>query len=129
MTMNEPKLELDAILEGKKSFQKLTIIRYALLDVVDSPFLNKGSFDMLSIIPSWYVMTADIKELSQYSTDSKDKIREAAYQKADEMEDFSEITKFTKDFVEYIQSLSKIAPDSSGDASVETKGKKAPTAS
>jgi hypothetical protein len=130
--MSEPKLELDSILDSnsvQRPFKALTIARYALLDLVESPFLGKAKFSVMTVIPSWYVMTAEISDLKKYNSKNVDKLMEAAVEAADTIEDVNFLTDFTKKFLEYMAEVNKVGPDESGDSKMKTKGKKAQTAS
>lgn len=132
----EPRLAIDAILEyGEtgKTIKPLTVARYGLLSLLDSPFLKKHSeesdFTLFAIVPTWYVMTAETKDLRGYDSRNLDLLRQRAFEKADTVTDPKVITDFTVEFVRYLADLMKIAPDSPALKDGETKSKKAPTAS
>lgn len=126
--MAEPKLELDSILDAPEQhpFEVLSVARYALLDLVDSPFLGKQPFNLASVIPSWYIMTSGVKELRSFNSKNIDELKARAFEKADTITDMGLLTKFTKAFLAYLDEMNKVAPDGDGK---ETKGKKAATAS
>ena len=135
--MSEPKLELDAILENDETeqpFYPLSIARYALLMLVDSPFFKTQTtpedFSILNILPTWYVMTAETKDLRRYGTKNIGELKERAFEKADTITDPRELARFSKQFVGYLADLMKIAPEASADSDKEqNKGKKAQTVS
>ena len=126
--MAEPKLELDAILDNPEQhpFEVLSVARYALLDLVDSPFLGKQSFNLASVIPSWFIMTTNREQLRKYNSKNADELKATAMERADMLTDPAVLTRFTKAFLAYLDEMNKIAPDGDGK---ETKGKKAATAS
>jgi len=123
--MAEPKLELDAILDNPEQhpFEVLSVARYALLDLVDSPFLGKQSFNLASVIPSWFIMTSNIKDIRGFNSKNIDELKARAVEKADTITDISAMTRFTKAFLAYLDEMNKIAPDAT-----EDKGKKAESA-
>ena len=123
--MAEPKLELDSILDAPEQhpFEVLSVARYALLDLVDSPFLGKQSFNLASVIPSWYIMTTDREQLRKYNSKNVDELKATAMERADTLTDISAMTRFTKAFLAYLDEMNKIAPDAT-----ENKAKKAESA-
>ena len=123
--MAEPKLELDAILDNPEQhpFGVLSVARYALLDLVDSPFLGKQPFNLSSVIPSWYIMTSNIKDIRGFNSKNIDELKARAVEKADTITDISAMTRFTKAFLAYLDEMNKIAPDAT-----ENKAKKAESA-
>ena len=135
--MSEPKLALDSILENeetKQPFHPVTIARYALLTLIDSPFFKTNTspedFSIINILPTWYVMTADTKDLRKYDSRNVDELKECAFDKADKITDPNELREFTESFVKYLTDLMKIAPDAQADDDkTKQHGKKVPTAS
>lgn len=85
MASSDPKIVVDAILaEGNPDEQikvyPVTIRRYALLEKLDSPFVNSDKeFNVDSIVPSVFVMTRDVAELKKFCNASSDTIRDAAF--------------------------------------------------
>lgn len=62
--MENPKAAIDALLEstveaGKLKVYPLTVARYALLELVESPLvtLASGKLAVVDVIPSIYIMT------------------------------------------------------------------------
>lgn len=117
--MAEPKLELDSILDSPEQhpFEVLSVARYALLDLVDSPFLGKQSFNLASVIPSWFIMTSGVKELRSFNSKNIDELKARAFEKADTITDMGLLTRFTKAFLAYLDEMNKIAPDATEDQS------------
>ena len=86
MATSNPKTAIDAILDsGKKqsgilgNMYPLTIARYALLDLVDSPFVKKGKVEFDNLLVSLYIMCQEAKELSKYNSHNIEKIKEDAF--------------------------------------------------
>ena len=132
----EPRLEIEAILEYGETgstIKPLTVARYGLLSLLDSPFLKQhteeSDFTLFAILPTWYVMTAETEELRGYSPRNIDLLRQKAFEKADRITDPKAITDFTVEFVRYLADLMKIAPEAQALKEGETRSKKAPTAS
>lgn len=132
----EPRLAIDAILEyGEtgKTIKPLTVARYGLLSLLDSPFLKKhaeeSDFTLFAIVPTWYVMTAETKDLRGYDSRNLELLRQRAFEKADTVTDPKVITDFTVEFVRYLADLMKIAPEAQALKEGETRSKKAQTAS
>lgn len=127
--MSNPKIALDALLatSGKMiSLYPLNVARYALIELLDSPFLGKSEFNFLNVLPTWYVMTTDIKELKRYNSKNIDELKSAALI-ASESVNLEDITEFVKIFSESLMELHKMTPEGTEDANKETKGKKVPT--
>ena len=74
--MEDPKTAIDSILEtsridkaSKAEVKPLTIARYALLELVKSPFVTQGEeFTVLSIVPTLFIMLNDVEQLRGYTS-------------------------------------------------------------
>ena len=74
--MEDPKTAVDSILETAKTDKEskvevkpLTIARYALLELVQSPFVTPGvEFTVLNVVPTLFVMLNDVEELRGYTS-------------------------------------------------------------
>ena len=61
--MNDPTSAINAILDDETTINKttvypITLARYALLELVDSPFISSGKdMSISNILPSLYIMT------------------------------------------------------------------------
>ena len=67
--MDDPVNAIDTLLENDNLTKPLTIARFALLELVDSPFISTGKeFTVMNIIPSAYIMTHDVKELKGFNS-------------------------------------------------------------
>lgn len=127
--MSEPKLAIDAILDNPEqhTFKPLSVARYALLDLVDSPFVGKQPFNLASVIPSFFIMTAESSDLRKYNSRNVDKLTGDALEFADGISDPKILSNFTKEFLDYMAELNKIAPDSTDDPKVKKKETDPPT--
>lgn len=121
----EPKSAIQAILDNeiqignnKYTIYPLTIQRYALLALIESPLLTGGNLELLDLFPTLYIMTHDVKTLSKYTTKNKQALIEDA---ASESENWS-ITDAQAIIDSLIKTLSftlKIAASDTGDKKKE----------
>lgn len=76
MAGENPTSAIDAILEDDKEIGNnglriypLTLGRYALLELVKSPLINKETeFSTLTLIPTFYIMTREVSELKGFNS-------------------------------------------------------------
>lgn len=75
MAGENPKSAIDAILEDDKELKSglrifpITLGRYALLELVKSPLIDKDTkFSTISLIPTFYIMTREVSELKGYNS-------------------------------------------------------------
>lgn len=116
MSNGNPTTALDAILEtesNKTSIKPLTIARYALLELAESPLVTQGKkADLNNLIPSLYIMTQDINVLKGYNSTNIDKLVEEAFIWADNFEDLTLINDLIKKIVDKTKQVSEVAPKS-----------------
>lgn len=74
MQMDDPKLAIDAVIEPEStdiagiSCKKITIARYAWLELVGSPFIDfEKKFTVSNLITSLYICQLDAEDLKKYS--------------------------------------------------------------
>lgn len=77
--MDNPKAAIDALLEstvkaGSLEVHPLTVARYALLELVDSPIVvpKEESLNVVDVVPTVYIMTQPAAKLSKYTSRSID---------------------------------------------------------
>lgn len=77
--MDNPKAAIDALLEstveaGALKVYPLTVARYALLELIDSPLvtLESGKLTVVDVLPSIYIMTQEAGSLAKYSSKNTD---------------------------------------------------------
>lgn len=121
-----PKAALDAILDedvevaGLK-IRKLTAARYALLELVDSPFTDfSKQFTVSSLVPSLYICTAETSQLKGWNSKNIEGLVEKSMEWADTV-DLSEIGPAVDHILEQLREILKIAP---GTGSAEDGQKK-----
>lgn len=87
--MTNPKAAIDTILEADKKLgtveiKPLTLGRYALLELVGSPFIDKDTkFSTMNLLPTFYVMTQDYKDLVGYNSTNIGELKEKAFEWAE----------------------------------------------
>lgn len=89
--MENPKATIDTILEdetgiGELKVQKLTMSRYALLELVSSPFVNsEQKFTIANLIPTFYIMTQEKERLRGFNSRNIDELVDRSMEWADEL--------------------------------------------
>lgn len=126
-TTKNPVQAADAILETDfeadgLTVHPLTLGRYALLELLESPFMfTSKKFTLSEVIPSAYVMTQPISEIAGYDSTSIADLRKKALVWADEG-DFKHFDKVIAAILRRIQLVNDAAPHgSSGEESTEKK--------
>lgn len=90
MNDKNPTVALDALLEstvkvGNLEVHPLTVARYALLEMAQSPLVNFGNkLDILTAIPSVYIMAMPAKELRKYNSHNIETLKEDAFEWAED---------------------------------------------
>lgn len=117
--MNDPKAAINSILDDETTINHttvypITLARYALLELVDSPFIGSGKdMSISNILPSLYIMThkSELKGITSRNIDS-------LYDKATEWADtmgIDEIPAIIKEVIDKVNDLMKVAPTSGSD--------------
>lgn len=121
-----PKAAIDALLETEKTdgnsvvVQPITMGRYALLELVNSPFITSDSkFSLTNLIPSFYVMTQPIANLKGYNSKNIDKLIENAMEWADEF-DVDDSNNLITAIFDKLGLMRKVSPNGT-DEDVRTK--------
>lgn len=85
MATENPKSAIDAILEDDKELESgvriypITLGRYALLELVKSPLIDKDTpFSTSTLIPTFYIMTRDFTELRGFNSRNIEELEMAA---------------------------------------------------
>lgn len=116
-TENNPEIVLDAVLETPSTFgdvtiNDITILRYAYLEKLQSPFIDASKeFSVQNIVPSVYVLAADKKELRKYSTDIE-ALKLDALDWADEHLKIEDVPAMINCIVQKFTQMNKAAPSS-----------------
>ena len=125
--MNDPKAAINAILDDETTINHttvypITLARYALLELVDSPFIGSGKdMSISNILPSLYIMTHK-SELKGITSRNIDSLYEKATEWADDM-GIDEIPEIIKEVIEKVSELMKTAPTSGSDEDDPSKKK------
>lgn len=90
--MENPKLAIEAIVDGEKQIGGLTVYpvtigRYALLELVESPFVVKGKeFTIYNLVPSFYIMCNPKEKLRGYTRKKVDDLVENSMEWSESLE-------------------------------------------
>ena len=126
--MNDPTASINAILDDETTINSttvypITLARYALLELVDSPFIGSGKdMSISNILPSLYIMTHDKSELKGITSRNIDSLYDKATEWADDM-GIDEIPAIIKEVIEKVQELMKTSPTSGQDDDDPSKKK------
>lgn len=126
--MEDPKAAVDSILETAKTdkasnaeVKPLTIARYALLELVKSPFVTAGEeFTILSIVPTLFIMLNDVEELRGYSSSNVQELRDRALVWSESI-DIDSMSGVLEDIQDKVMRMLKVAPSSSAPTSTKKK--------
>lgn len=114
--MADPKIAIDTVLETEKNItdeikiEKLTLGRYALLDLVDSPFINnKIEFTAINLLPTFFIMTQPKEVIKNYNSKNIEELIAKSIEWAD---DFSPdiISKMIDAVAEKFGLVKKVSP-------------------
>lgn len=118
--MNDPKAAINSILDDETTINSttvypITLARYALLELVESPFIGSGKdMSISNILPSLYIMTHDKSELKGITSRNIDNLYEKATEWADDI-GIDTIPEIIKEVIEKVQELMKTSPTSGSD--------------
>ena len=116
MSKDNPIAAVDALLEtdtnnASTHIHPMTIARYALLELVESPIVMRSQkVTIESIIPTLYIMTAGVEELKGYNSKNIDKLKDAAFVWADEQTNLSIFDELLAKTVDKTKELNTVAP-------------------
>lgn len=119
---DNPKAALDSVLEAEKEagglkIWPLTLGRYALLELVESPFVCKDAkFSTYKLIPTFYVMTRSPAELKGYTSGNVDSLVEKAFEWA-ETEDIKDSAAIVDELLRKFELVGKVRPEAAEDPS------------
>ena len=115
----DPKIAIDTVLETEKQIAKftvypLTLARYALLELVESPFLTPNKeFTPITLLDTFYIMTADKSALRKYNSKNIDELHAEAMDFGEELEP-NVFAKLIDEVASKFGLLNKVAPQSVG---------------
>ena len=122
--MTDPIKALDAALSPAKDVEEIkvypiTLARYALLELVKSPFVTASKdFTTLAMIPTIYVCCADTAELKKYNSSNVDELKQDAITFADNI-DPKKLGSLVKELDSRIRQLLDVAPQIPEDGNVK----------
>ena len=122
--MENPKAAIDALLEsavqaGRLTVYPLTVARYALLELIESPLVVvnlETKLTTLDVIPSIYVMTQPAKALSKYNSKNIDKLKEDAFEWAEDGVTAASVPMVINMLAQKLLDLRRVAPEAVEDS-------------
>ena len=87
--MTNPKTAVDAILDSESKIDGITIYpmtlaRYALLELVESPFVTPNvKFTISNLVPSFFICCSPIDQLKGINSKNLDKLNDRALEWAE----------------------------------------------
>ena len=117
MATENPKSAIDAILEDDKELKSglrifpITLGRYALLELVKSPLIDRDTkFSTLSLIPTFYIMTREVSELRGYNSRNIEQLEEDAMEWA-ESQTISDSGELLDELLQKFNLVQRVRPD------------------
>lgn len=113
--MSNPTSAIDAILTSEKEVDNIkiypmTLARYALLELVESPFVSKNSkFTVTNLVPSFYIMCSPIEALKGINSKNIEQLNERALIWAEALPSTS-TDKLIPAIMEALGLIQKVAP-------------------
>lgn len=124
--MNDPKTVIDAVLQTQENTDgvvvyPITLARYALLEIVESPFTTSGKpMTTGELIPSLFIICSPKEVLKKYNTRKADALFEDAFEWAEGVDPAS-LNKIMQLAVQKIQDMMSVAPTSTEDDNSKKK--------
>lgn len=115
--MNSPKSAINAILDDETTTNSIkvypiTLARYALLELVESPFITSSQEMSISkMLPSLYIMTHDKSELKGITSRNIDTLYGQSTEWGDEI-GMDVVPSIVRQVIDKIQDLMKVTPTS-----------------
>ena len=122
--MTDPIKSIDAALSPAKDVEDIkvypiTLARYALLELVKSPFVTASKdFTTIAMIPTIYVCCADTAQLRKYNSSNIDELKQDAIAFADNI-DPKKLGSLVKELDSRIRQLLDVAPQIPEDGNVK----------
>lgn len=126
--MNNPQAAMNSILDDETTINQtkvypITLARYALLELVDSPFISSGKdMGISNILPSLYIMTHGKSDLKGITSRNIDILYDKATEWADDI-GIDTIPEIITEIIEKVNELMKTAPTSGSDDDDPSKKK------
>lgn len=122
--MTDPIKAIDAALSPAKDVEEIkvypiTLARYALLELVKSPFVTASKdFTTIAMIPTIYVCCADTAQLRKYNSSNIDELKQDAIAFADNI-DPKKLGSLIKELDSRVRQLLDVAPQIPEDGNVK----------
>ena len=122
--MTDPIKAIDATLSPAKDVEDIkvypiTLARYALLELVKSPFVTASKdFTTIAMIPTIYVCCADTAQLRKYNSSNIDELKQDAIAFADNI-DPKKLGTLIKELDSRVRQLLDVAPQTPEDGNVK----------
>ena len=121
MEKENSQLVIDAIVGTKKELPiklyDLTILRYAWLEKLESPFIQKdGKFTISTVIPTIWILAASKEELRAAADKDITQIKLDALEWADDIIGVDQLPLLIDAVTDKLFRLSKASPKTSGDS-------------
>ena len=122
--MTDPIKAIDATLSPAKDVEDIkvypiTLARYALLELVKSPFVTASKdFTTIAMIPTIYVCCADTAQLRKYNSSNIDELNQDAIAFADNI-DPKKLGTLIKELDSRVRQLLDVAPQIPEDGNVK----------
>lgn len=118
MAGENPTSAIDAILEDDKEIGNnglriypLTLGRYALLELVKSPLINKETeFSTLTLIPTFYIMTREVSELKGFNSRNIEELEQKSMEWA-ETQTITDSGKILDELLQKFNLVQRVKPD------------------
>ena len=120
--MTNPKTAVDAILDSENKIDGITIYpmtlaRYALLELVESPFVTPNvKFSISNLVPSFFVCCSPIDQLKGINSKNLDKLNDRALEWAETLPQ-SAIDELIPAIMESLGLIKKLTPKNGEDQS------------
>ena len=120
--MTNPKTAVDAILDSEKTINGITIYpmtlaRYALLELVESPFVTPNvKFTISNLVPSFFICCSTIDQLKGINSKNLDKLNDRALEWAETLPQ-SAIDELIPAIMEALGLIKKLTPQNGEDQS------------
>ena len=119
MNRENPKAAIDALLEsavqaGQLTVYPLTVARYSLLELVESPLVvidPNHKLNTLDVLPTIYIMTQPAKKLSIYNSREVAKLKEDAFEWAEDGLTAGSIPLVVNMLAQKLLDLRRVAPE------------------
>lgn len=120
--MTNPRTAVDAILDSEKTINgttvyPMTLARYALLELVESPFVTPNvKFTISNLVPSFFICCSPIDQLKGINSKNLEKLNDRALEWAETLPQ-SVIDKLIPAIMEALGLINKITPQNGEDQS------------